>query len=323
MRMDRENIDAELDWKSADRVRSQMATKVMTIIGRMDQLLEGELKEINGKEEEPDELKDVVKVAEAVVEVRKRKDFTIEPETKRILLKFEEAGLLWIGTGTVEGKIKKWKKEQEHIKKMREWAFEGMAKEGKEEDLRKLYEMYNQAGEVAKRAFDMMWGGEMANDTPFVGANFCEEQELVDKFGITVERHEEPGHPGRSRAVWKIRTEREAEQKEQAVKVITNLMGENPASALTPAAAHAIIDILMGKKSGSGSRDGKEIGYIHGEELQDGNMGKAPGERGETAIESGILDGMVHRRAADTNCNQGREKASVHGGQKITDKRKF
>ena len=31
------------------------------------------------------------------------------------------------------------------------------------------------------------------------------------------------------------------------MKVITNLMGENPASVLTPATAHAIIDILIGK----------------------------------------------------------------------------
>ena len=158
MRMDRENIDAELDWKSADRVRSQMATKVMTIIGRMDQLLEGD------------------------------------------------------GAGS---------------------RIEGAGSESHHE------------------------------------SNGRKSSKCTDPSHSTCyHRHSD----------W--------------------------------------------KKSGSGSRDGKEIGYIHGEELQDGNMGKAPGERGETAIDSGILDGMMHRRAADTNCNQGREKASVHGGQKITDKRK-
>ena len=54
---------------------------------------------------------------------------------------------------------------------MRRWAFEGMAKEEKGEDLRKLQEMYHNSAKVVKMEFDKIWNAEMANDTPFAGAN--------------------------------------------------------------------------------------------------------------------------------------------------------
>ena len=41
----------------------------------------------------------------------------------------------------------------------------------------------------------------MANDTPFAGVNLCEERELIDRFGITIEMHERQS--GQKEKEWK------------------------------------------------------------------------------------------------------------------------
>lgn len=108
-----------LDWTgsetSSEKIRNQLAQKVLTVIGKVGGLFEGEVEEKDGKEEEPEELKNVMTVANTVMEIRERKGFVIKKDIQELMAKFEEAGLMWIGDGTEEERIEKWRNERKYF----------------------------------------------------------------------------------------------------------------------------------------------------------------------------------------------------------------
>ena len=108
-----------LDWTgsetSSEKIRNQLAQKVLTVIGKVGGLFEGEVEEKDGKEEEPEELKNVMTVANTVMDIRERKGFVIKKDIQELMAKFEEAGLMWIGDGTEEERIEKWRNERKYF----------------------------------------------------------------------------------------------------------------------------------------------------------------------------------------------------------------
>ena len=82
LKIDQKSINAELDWtgsgKNSEKIRNQLAQKVLAVIGEVGRLFEGEVVEKDGKEEEPEELKNVMKVVKTVEEIQGRKGFVIQ-----------------------------------------------------------------------------------------------------------------------------------------------------------------------------------------------------------------------------------------------------
>ena len=133
-------------------------------------------------------------------------------------------------------------------------------------------------------AFDKTWNAEMANDTPFPGANLRDMQELVKKFGITIEVRSEPDSPGTQQAVWKSRKEMKEEQKKKPptkAEIIMILMGENQGSALSSATANGIIDALVGESQEMIAKLEKEMATHEVKCFEKDTWGKHPGNTEE------------------------------------------